>query len=321
MNYLQRPEQSKSHHIEGSALDWQTLCGQITALLPAYGAGVASDDEARLVEAALPFCPDAQAVVADYRAIGDSLLFIAPGNEAAPPIERLFQRIAQTEDQPASPLRSAPLPALEIVPRQMPKPVPEITPPQPRSSRGLIRSLTPLLAACAAVAVVLVGVMNYWNAEMERLRRDQAMILDALVTLSENDSQLATLIQASETAPPPVIAAQETQRRQLIANGEVPALVGSGAHADFIWNDGEGIGTLRVEGLPPLPSGQIYQLWLVREGHSLSLGTFALDADGVGVLAFDAPEPIGNFSHIGVSTEPTGGSPEPTTPHLVIGEV
>jgi anti-sigma-K factor RskA len=64
--------------------------------------------------------------------------------------------------------------------------------------------------------------------------------------------------------------------------------------------------------LAPLPSGKVYQFWLIKGDTPVSAGLFSVDTQGRGLLSVSTSEPIGSFDAIGVSIEPEGGSPQPT---------
>lgn len=78
---------------------------------------------------------------------------------------------------------------------------------------------------------------------------------------------------------------------------------------------------LQVRGLPPLPPERVYQLWLVSDGQRISGGTFTTDASGAGMLLVSAPMPLASYQAFGVTVEPVGGSPGPTSPRVVGGRI
>ncbi len=272
----------------------QQFCEQLSALLPAYSVGATSPEENRFIEATLPFCPQAQAALADYRALTDSLLYLIPLKEAPPPVSALLQRIAADEQQQLAALPPQPLPAISPRPAAVP-------PPTPPAAAHPARRTTALTALAAVLLLTLLGMNLFWMAQALRLQGEQQQLLQSLAT---------------DSAAPLVIN-NDNHHRELVAVADTA----SSAQATFVWNAADQVGALVVTGLAPLPGDQTYQLWLVREGHVLSLGTFRVDASGAGVLVFQAAEPISSFQHIGISIEPLPGSPEPTTPHLVIGSL
>jgi hypothetical protein len=280
-----------------------TLCDELMAMLPAYSMGTVTPEEHRLVEALLPFCPEAQAVLDDYRQISDTFLTIVPLEETPPPVDALLQRVQRYEQTQAAPRRNGEArrarqrPA-SAAPRatEVPKTAPPVRPVQRSSRAGVWLGL---VAAC--LLFVLVGTNLFWASQLDVLRREQQAFLAALNATPEIN----------------LVSTGANHHRALL-----PAEpVAEDSEAAFVWNSGDQVGALVISGLPTLQPGETYQLWLVREGHSLSLGTFGVDTDGVGFLVFHSPEPIEQFSHIGVSVEPAGGTEEPTSPHVVIGNI
>ena len=75
--------------------------------------------------------------------------------------------------------------------------------------------------------------------------------------------------------------------------------------------DGD-LGTLVVEGLPPLDKTHQYQLWLMRDGQRVSGAVFSVDDRGYGAAVVNSTESLLNYSAFGVTIEPQGGSAGPT---------
>jgi len=75
---------------------------------------------------------------------------------------------------------------------------------------------------------------------------------------------------------------------------------------------------IAVSGLPPLPRGEVYQLWL-RLGNQtrVSAGTFTVDAYGAAILALATPHPELPYVSCGITQEPMGGSAMPTGPRIL----
>ncbi|MDR3575570.1 MAG: anti-sigma factor [Anaerolineaceae bacterium] len=77
-----------------------------------------------------------------------------------------------------------------------------------------------------------------------------------------------------------------------------------------ISSDGD-FGTLVVDGMPPLASGQQYTLWLMQNGKRTSGGTFMVLQDGYGALVVKSPQNLSLYDHFGVTIEPlSGGNPD-----------
>ena len=77
---------------------------------------------------------------------------------------------------------------------------------------------------------------------------------------------------------------------------------------------------LIVQDLPPLQRDRAYQLWLVwGDRQRDSGGVFRVDAQGFGLLHITAPRPLTTYRAVGITEEPVGGSPGPTSPRVIGG--
>ncbi|MBP6786437.1 MAG: anti-sigma factor [Candidatus Promineofilum sp.] len=74
----------------------------------------------------------------------------------------------------------------------------------------------------------------------------------------------------------------------------------------------DGAATLEVTGLPPLPAGRQYQLWLVAGDERASGAVFSTDANGWAAVPVAASRPFAAYERFGITIEPAGGSPGPT---------
>ena len=86
----------------------------------------------------------------------------------------------------------------------------------------------------------------------------------------------------------------------------------------LIAEDGED-GALIVDGLPPLGESQQYQLWLIREGQRTSGAIFSTDEKSYGGTRIRAPRSLLDYSSVGITIEPAGGSPQPTGDQVLWG--
>jgi Anti-sigma-K factor rskA, C-terminal len=76
--------------------------------------------------------------------------------------------------------------------------------------------------------------------------------------------------------------------------------------------------TVNVTGLPVPAANQVYQVWLVTTGISISLGFVAPDAQGRVDAAFDTPSELpGTVTGFMLSLEPTSGNAKPTGPIVI----
>jgi hypothetical protein len=88
---------------------------------------------------------------------------------------------------------------------------------------------------------------------------------------------------------------------------------GSGSASVATHGDGATI-AMRVWGLPAPSAGRTYEAWLGREGDRRPLGTFSTKADGTANVSFTlSREELGAYKWLWVTSEPAGGSAQPST--------
>jgi anti-sigma-K factor RskA len=78
------------------------------------------------------------------------------------------------------------------------------------------------------------------------------------------------------------------------------------------------VACLVAQGLPDLPAGQIYQVWLVRGDQQSSGGTFETH-NGKTWTFVQGSEPITSYDAMFVTVEPAGGSAWPAGPRVMSG--
>lgn len=159
----------------------------------------------------------------------------------------------------------------------------------------------------AAAAVLLMGAaaLLAWNlaktrSELARIRTDLAIAQDSLAAQTLT---LGTLLGGGEAL---------TVVRLSSTGAQPPGM-------QLFWNRRAGRGVLHAYGLPPAPPGRVYQLWLIRDGVPVPSQLFNSGPDGeVLVTNFALPSGEG-VTAAAVTEEPAGGSPQPTSPILLLG--
>ena len=73
--------------------------------------------------------------------------------------------------------------------------------------------------------------------------------------------------------------------------------------------------------LPPLPLDKVYQVWLIKGGRRYDGGVFTVDSNGYGQSIIQLFAPLGYFDAIGITVEPSGGSPGPTGDNILKGDL
>ena len=69
---------------------------------------------------------------------------------------------------------------------------------------------------------------------------------------------------------------------------------------------------LVTSGLPSLPAGKAYQLWLSEGDTRISAAVFTVDARGSASMFVYSPKPMSSYTSCGITIEPASGSDWPT---------
>jgi anti-sigma-K factor RskA len=103
------------------------------------------------------------------------------------------------------------------------------------------------------------------------------------------------------------------------------ALNGTGTSANpvgvLVINPDGKYGSLVVDRMRVLADNQDYQLWLVKDNQRESGGVFHTYSNGYGVLWIHAEQPLASYDSVGVTIEPSGGSPNPTGDKIIGGSI
>lgn len=102
-------------------------------------------------------------------------------------------------------------------------------------------------------------------------------------------------------------------------SSQVALIEEDGVRGTIVYDPDLPIGVMYVWGLEPPADDQAYQAWLVDgQGQRLSGGLLTFSEDpGFGWLMIEAPLPFAEFSGLGVTLEPAGGSAAPTGPRIL----
>lgn len=140
-------------------------------------------------------------------------------------------------------------------------------------------------------------------------------------TQRQLESSQKTLQATWETSQ----AATQVMARAMMVGGKMVALQGTAsaptASGRLYYMPGDPQAVLVVSGLPPLPEGQVYQLWLHRGEDQLSGGAFDIEPDGRGLLVVNSGEPLYTYQDCIITSEPHGGSTTPLGKHYLWGRV
>src|SRR5215510_11605114 len=255
-------------------------CDQCEALLPDYLLRALEPEALRAMTEHLGTCERCSAQLAAYEAVLDHLGHTVPQHE--PPAELRSRLLAAAREGPVL----TPTPPEFIHRRQQPTW-------RPRWAFLLT----------AANVVLCLGV-GWWTWQVQREA--------ALVHQRWQDVQHQLALQRQAFT---LITAPEARPVSLRSDK-----AGSRARGLLLLKPDDPHAVLIVQDLPPLPRDRAYQLWLGwGDRQRDNGGVFRVDAQGFGLVYITAPQPFTTYQRVGITEEPAGGSPGPTSPPVIGG--
>jgi anti-sigma-K factor RskA len=161
----------------------------------------------------------------------------------------------------------------------------------PAKDRGVLAAAVPSWLLLAA-SIALLAVGGY------------AVILRGRVSATE----------ATARHTERILAATDVKRVDLAGQDAAP-----GASGRAFWSRSNGV-MFTAAGLPALPKGKVYQLWVVTKTAPLSAGLLTPDGSGRVTAVADMPADVEPVA-VAVTIEPEGGVPAPTGAKYLVGLV
>lgn len=251
-------------------------------------------DEAQRVqfEAHAAGCAECLRELEELRSVTDRLaLAVTQVDPPAALKARLLLRAQQV--QPVLPATPPARPATPVAPESL------VAGQRARRSRWWQlgeRMATAVTAAALALGLIASGVGYSAHLETQRTAAAAAELADALSIVYQPNMIWRTLT-GTDQAP-------QSKGRLCLNPGGVEAV-------------------LMAYDLPRLPSHEVYQLWLNNpdEQQRESGGIFRVDERGRGHVIVRLHRPLGRFQTAGVTREPEKGSPAPTGPRVLAGQL
>ena len=190
-----------------------------------------------------------------------------------------------TEEAPPDGLRARILLAAAETEQVDPQP----SPVRHTSGREVARWPFRVMAAAAAVLVVAVAGLSYVVSDLS------ARVDDREVATQQARETLTRITE--------VLAAEDASLSA--------ATTADGVSGRIVASTSRGEAVIVTDGLDPAPSAQTYQLWIIDAAGATPAGLFDTDEDGraVEIVAGN----LDDRAVIGVTLEPEGGSPQPTS--------
>jgi anti-sigma-K factor RskA len=255
------------------------LCDEVEALIPAYSLGALDADEVAFVQAHLATCPQAVQALAVYTRLATTLLHSTPAGQPPAHLARqLEQALGRAMGSGQEKTRTSA---------------------QPWFGRWRWRSMW--ASAASAALLLLVALNIYWAYQLVALRHAYNLLASERASQQEEENTVQLLLASNARQSIQLPSAQE----------------GSQAGAEILWDPNLTMAMLYARSFPPLQPDQVYQLWLTDNGERESGGLFTVDQNGTGVLVFPITRPLESLDSMGVTPEPAGGSPGPTSSPVV----
>jgi len=167
-----------------------------------------------------------------------------------------------------------------------------------------------------AAMLVLTIAMGIYAARLQvRVEGLEARLNNALAQVAAADQLVADSrrVAGELQSAMGVLAAPDLARIDLAGQAAAPS-----ARARALWSRARGM-VFTASNLPPLPSGRVYQVWVVAGAAPISAGLLMPDASGGGMVYFNTPPDIPAPRAIAVTLEPAGGLPAPTGAFYLMG--
>lgn len=266
-----------------------TICEELEELIPAYVLDAVDQGDRARIESHLPHCRQCSQLVESYQPVTDLLAYAA---RPAEPREELKYRVLA-----ATMLPVPPMPQRKILPAPAPSPLAQFS----AWLSSLFRA-----PAWSAIALLLLLAFGVWNITLQNQIAQQAATVQQVAAQMSQQRDFLTALAYSDGQPHHL---QGTQ----VASQAVGRLYSGYEDNSFIVITNE---------MPSLKPNQAYQLWLIdASGNRTSGGVFTVDAQGQGWLIGHAPKPLSEYTSVGVTVEPSGGSPGPTGAKMLGGSL
>jgi Anti-sigma-K factor rskA/Putative zinc-finger len=271
-------------------------CDDVRDLAPAYVLGALESAEEAAVRDHLADCRRPHPEIAD---LGSVVPAFAEAVELVEPPPQLRDRImAAAAAEPRTSSSSgmaaeAGGPMTAVAAPSQPAPISIV---RARSRRGWLDA-SPSTWVLRAAAVLLIGVLGAWNV----------LLQGQVSTLNRFGSGVATVARAA--AEPGSVSG-------------VLASEGSGGPHGVAAVRPDGSVVIAASGLAPTRGSEVYEAWVIAPGGApVPVGSFAVGADGTGILDGGTGAPVVNGATVGLTREPGPGATTPTLPMVSNGTV
>ena len=231
---------------------------------------------------------------------GSDRASVAPGapqveddNESARPVDEATRPAAPEphEEESASPMQ-------QTVPIAAPTTNPSA------QKQGGRRALLALVAGSLVVAAGL-GLLAVRQSRLATALQENLDAANTQARIAELETAAAQRIADGLRGGAGVLTADGVRTLDLAGQPAAPD-----ARGRLFWS-GSGGALLAATGLPQLPPGRVYQLWLIPDATPISAGLLSVDAEGRAMATVTRPEGVAEAVPAALTLEPAGGVESP----------
>ncbi len=271
-----------------------------------YALGALEPSELAMVDEHLDECARCRSLLDDSKRIAALLTWTPEQVDPPPDLQRRVMarvnQLARTEQRGQQPQASSPI---------------------RRPWFTMPRTALRLTAALAVLEALLIGGLLWQSgaarqttaqlqAEVTQLQSENAQLTETNEQLAAENAQLVSA--AAELQPlAELLSEPGTRLVAMLSDPNDPQSV----RGYVVLSPEDTQGFVTTASLQPLPDDQTYQFWLVDGDTLTSAGTFETDDQGIGRIAIQGQQPLGEYDAVGISVEPAGGSEQPTEIVLV----
>lgn len=276
---------------------------ELRELAAAYALDALDEAERSRFEAALPSSPELQAEVDAFRAVASRLGDAVPPVAPPPSLKAsLFDRLDETPQEHVAAASTGP----------SVRPVPSVESDVTPSAEPVVES-----GAESGVAQPRHGDEPGAVDELaeRRRRRRLAVVLSSAAAAAV--LIVATVVGVNWSGPNGWGAQLELAQLAEAPDAQRVTQQVDGSEVTLIWSADEQRSAIVAEGLPDVGEHRTYELWYIDDSGAVPAGTF----DARGDEAWRLLE--GEFAPgvvVGITIEPAGGSPQPSSDPLVVFE-
>lgn len=274
--------------------DGATDSSAIENLTGAYALDAVTDEERAAVERALD---GSEALRAEVGELADTASALAAAVEPVEPSAALKASIfAMLDATPQLPRAAADAhAAADAAPGAVVDPAPEA---------AIAPGSAPATAAGPATAAERRAQVRWFRRPLviaAGAAAAAALVVGTLV--------LPTVLSSPPQDPFQVVAAAPDAET-------VISTMDDGAQVTLVWSGELALAAVAVDGMPPLPETNDYELWFIGADGPRSAGVIAMNDAGDGSQQLVGEMAAGES--IGITIEPAGGSPQPTTDPILV---